>query len=844
MKEKDRVFLLDAPLSPSGLFGDAVNAVVDRYQEARKQAAAFQRFLPRRRPTHEAAELEQPRPRTSSSHRETQKQSVATRTPPHRGRVRRRSRSGAPGRSPICGSCFSLGGPRPSGPDGAGPLRVAPSGEFRGAPHYSVSGSPLCPREAVLPTLPVIQGAAASCELSPQSLPARDVPELGGSPPPAGVSGSARSGASCRATVTGHRSSDPCNTRGQSREAGSLSRSFGSVETTAQCVCLGPAHCRARLSHSVRRFTSAVQRGLSHFGGSRAGSGNGARSSYSPEEGGHRGGPSSVQRVRVLQPVLHCSQEGWGPASHFRSPPPEPLSHAAEVQDADCKTGRVTNQVRGLVCHDRSKGRVFPRLHPSSTQEVPEVCFQGRSLPISGSSFRSSTLPPHFHEVCGCSSGSPATPGHPHTQLHRRLAYPGPVGDGSGSASRCRSRTHERAGVKTKRQEKCAFSSTENHLSGRGVGFDHDAGTVVSCSDRVDPRRSHESEGRPVTHCQAVSTTAGSHGSCVQRDTFWPAVHETPTVVAQDQGVSPRGNPLRMIKVTRRCLRALDMWRKPWFLSQGPVLGAPCRRVTLATDASLTGWGAVMSGHPARGLWSGRHLSWHINCLEMLAVFQGLKHFLPDLRDRHVLVRTDNTAVVSYINHQGGLRSRPLYKLAHQILVWSQGKLLSLRAVFVPGYLNVGADVLSRQGPRPGEWMLHPEVVKQIWRVFGPAQVDLFATRDNAQCPLWYSLVHPAPLGLDAMVQTWPRLRLYAFPPIALLPGVLERVRRDGVSLLLVAPFWPGRVWFSDLISLLDGSPWEIPVRRDLLSQAGGSFLHPRPELWKLWVWPLRGRTS
>ncbi len=54
---------------------------------------------------------------------------------------------------------------------------------------------------------------------------------------------------------------------------------------------------------------------------------------------------------------------------------------------------------------------------------------------------------------------------------------------------------------------------------------------------------------------------------------------------------SPRGNPLRMIKVTRRCLRALDMWRKPWFLSQGPVLRAPCRRVTLATDASLTGWG-------------------------------------------------------------------------------------------------------------------------------------------------------------------------------------------------------------------------------------------------------------
>ncbi len=30
-------------------------------------------------------------------------------------------------------------------------------------------------------------------------------------------------------------------------------------------------------------------------------------------------------------------------------------------------------------------------------------------------------------------------------------------------------------------------------------------------------------------------------------------------------------------------------------------------------------------------------------------------------------------------------------------------------------------------------------------------------------------------------------------PPIALLPGVLERVRRDEVRLLLVAPYWPGR---------------------------------------------------
>ncbi len=124
---------------------------------------------------------------------------------------------------------------------------------------------------------------------------------------------------------------------------------------------------------------------------------------------------------------------------------------------------------------------------------------------------------------------------------------------------------------------------------------------------------------------------------------------------------SPRGNPLRTIKVMWRWLCALDMWRQPWFLSQGPVLGAtmsPCN----ASDGCIP---HPMSGHPAHGLWRGHHLTWHINQLEMLAVFQALKHFLPDLRDHHVLVRTDNTAVVSYINPQGGLRSHPLYRLAH-----------------------------------------------------------------------------------------------------------------------------------------------------------------------------------
>ncbi len=357
------------------------------------------------------------------------------------------------------------------------------------------------------------------------------------------------------------------------------------------------------------------------------------------------------------------------------------------------------------------------------------------------------------------------------------------------------SRSDEIIGVKTKCQEKCAVSITEDHLSRNGVGFDHDSGTFVSSSDRIDSHYSQESQRRPVTHCQAVSKTVGSDGSCVQRDTFWPAVHETPKVVAQDQGVLPEG--------------------KPALHDQGN-----------ASDGSIPD--RLGGGH---GLWSGLHLIWHINCLGMLAVFRALKHFLPDLRNHHVLVRTYNTAGCFLYQPPGRSTFAPLIKAG------------APDPCVVPGQVPLTESSLNswaspcrsrhpvEAGAEAGEWRLHPEVVKQILRVFGQAQVDLFATRQTSHCLLWFSLTL-------TMVQTWPRLHLYTFPPIALLPGVPERVRRNGVRLLLVAPFWPGRVWFSDLISLLDSSPWEIPVRRDLLSQAEGMILHPRPELWKLWVWP------
>ncbi len=54
-----------------------------------------------------------------------------------------------------------------------------------------------------------------------------------------------------------------------------------------------------------------------------------------------------------------------------------------------------------------------------------------------------------------------------------------------------------------------------------------------------------------------------------------------------------------------------------------------------------------------------------------------------------------------------------------------------------------------------------------------------------------------------------------------------------------VAPVWTGWVRFSDLISLLDGSPWEISIRRDLLSLRRG--LPPAQSFWNCGCGPWGG---
>ena len=288
-------------------------------------------------------------------------------------------------------------------------------------------------------------------------------------------------------------------------------------------------------------------------------------------------------------------------------------------------------------------------------------------------------------------------------------------------------------------------------------------------------------------------------------------------------------------------LSALLWWQDSTHLSVGMPFFTPEPSVTLITDASLSGWGGHLGPHKAAGRWTGQWLQCHINLLELEAVRRSALQFLDHLHGRSVLLRTDNTTVVSYINRQGGTHSPSLWRLTKDLLTWAMHHGISIHAVHLPGKENTIADLLSRLSDSPTEWSLLETVTHLIWVQYGRPEVDLFAAPDNHKLRTFCALTpHPRAWRVDAFTCDWQNLVAYAFPPPALIARVLRKVQADGcTSLLLVAPVWPSQPWFPVLLQLLVDHPRTLPDRRDLLTIPGSGRHHHCPSLLHLTVWPL-----
>ena len=249
----------------------------------------------------------------------------------------------------------------------------------------------------------------------------------------------------------------------------------------------------------------------------------------------------------------------------------------------------------------------------------------------------------------------------------------------------------------------------------------------------------------------------------------------------------------------------LKWWLNPDNVQQGQPLHPLQHALQVFTDASNEGWGAHLGDYTARGLWSPSEGDLHINFLKLKAVLLALKQFERLCWNQTILICTDNTTVVSYINKEGGMKSGSLCALLWRLLSWCNQRQITLRARHISGHLNVIADKLSRHKQViQTDWCLLQEVFELLCQRWHTPKVDLFATRFNHKLPRFVSPV-PDRLAWKVDALSLPRgdLDAYAFPPTAILGEVVTKLLDQGCRrIILVAPGWPNMPWFWDLVNM------------------------------------------
>lgn len=125
-----------------------------------------------------------------------------------------------------------------------------------------------------------------------------------------------------------------------------------------------------------------------------------------------------------------------------------------------------------------------------------------------------------------------------------------------------------------------------------------------------------------------------------------------------------------------------------------------------------------------------------------------------------------------------------------------RGKCVLLTAGYINTKQNVVADRLSRDRSSNSDFLLSEKYFHKVCKKFWVPGIDLFASHVTSKCAVFYSFKpDPYAIGVDAFTFTWED-RSYAFPPYNLLSKVLNKIKRDGCNVLVIAPFWKTQPWF------------------------------------------------
>lgn len=215
------------------------------------------------------------------------------------------------------------------------------------------------------------------------------------------------------------------------------------------------------------------------------------------------------------------------------------------------------------------------------------------------------------------------------------------------------------------------------------------------------------------------------------------------------------------------------------------------------SDASKKGWGAACGRETASGAWSSDEADRHINYLELLAAFFGLKIFAKDMANCHILLRIDNTTAISYVNRMGGVRFPHLNQVTKDLWQWCENRNIFVFASYISSQDNEIADAESRRTHPDVEWELNNYAFSQIVSKFGLPNIDLFASRVNKKCERYVSWSRdPDAYANNAFTLNWKNMYFYAFPPFGIILKVMRKIISDEAEGIVVVPLWPTQPWY------------------------------------------------
>ncbi len=511
-------------------------------------------------------------------------------------------------------------------------------------------------------------------------------------------------------------------------------------------------------------------------------------------EGRNRAGPSSRDEVRALQPLLHRIQERrW----------------VTTILDL-----RVLNRaLHKLPFRMLTQRCIFQCVHPFNWFAA---------IDLKDAYFHVSILPRH----------------RPFSAL-RRTSIPvqGPPLRAIPAQSRALLCEHRdmvlshlsRLGLQVNRG-KSKLSPTQT-ISFLGTELDVPHSTSLKGARSVNAEMPGVFPAQEGGFTETFSEAPGAYGILSRGHAARIASYETASALASrpgsEMGMAPRHVPGLSHPVLPPHLQPMV---GPCFLLAGVPLEQVSRHVVVSTDASTTGWGGpCATGMQLRGSGQGPSCSgisiasscWQYGLLCAASKCCYTRSMYWSVWTTLRPLRTSTTkavyAPVAYRNSPAicsfGVRS-----------IWGR---------FVP-FMSQASSIVQPTSshispPFRENGESTPRYSSCFLTRFGDAQVDLFASLDTSHCQLFFYLSEGT-LGTDALAFSWPRgLRKYAFPPVSLLAQTLCKVREDEEQVLLVAPYWPNRTWFPELMLLATAPPWQIPVRRDHLSQRRGTLWHPRP---------------